>query len=74
MFVNAGARLLCTLDGVCVIVYVCRGRYGFGGVVLLSILGSNLGGVGPVRSLWGGRKEEGEMKRRKMPGPPMALV
>ena len=27
----------------------CRGRYGLGGVVLLFILGSNLGGVGPVR-------------------------
>jgi hypothetical protein len=29
------------------LVLVCRGRYGLGGGVLLSILGSNLGGVGP---------------------------
>jgi hypothetical protein len=31
-----------------------KGRYGLGGVVLLFILGSNLGGVGPVRGLRGG--------------------
>ncbi len=58
MFINAGARLLCTSDGVCVIVYVivlvCRGRYGFWGVFLLFILGPNLGGGGPVRGLRGG--------------------
>jgi hypothetical protein len=40
-------------DSVC-LVLVCRGTYGFGGVVLLFILGSNLGGVGPVRGLRGG--------------------
>ena len=57
MFINAGARLLCTSDGVCVIVYVqfsSVGRYGLGGGVLLFILGSNLGGVGPERGLRGG--------------------
>ena len=43
-------------DRVC-LVLVCRGRNGLGGVVLLFILGSNLGGVGPVRDLRGG--EEG---------------
>jgi hypothetical protein len=37
-------------DGLC-LVLVCRGRYGLGGVVLLFILGSSLGGVGPVRGL-----------------------
>jgi len=31
-----------------------RGRYGLGGWVLLFILGSNLGGVGPERGLRGG--------------------
>jgi hypothetical protein len=40
-------------DRLC-LVLVCRGRYGLGGVVLLFILGSNLGGVGPVRGLQGG--------------------
>jgi hypothetical protein len=40
-------------DRVC-LVLVCRGRYGLGGVFLLFILGSNLGGVGPVRGLRGG--------------------
>ena len=57
MFVNAGARLLCTSDGVCdrlCPVLVGRGRYGLGGLVLLFILGSNLGGVGPERGLRGG--------------------
>ena len=51
---NAGARLLCTSDGVCVtvcLVLLCGGRYGLGGGVLLFILGSSLGGVGPVRGL-----------------------
>jgi hypothetical protein len=43
-------------DRVC-LVLVCRGRYGLGRVVLLFILGSNLGGVGPVRGLReGGRR------------------
>jgi hypothetical protein len=43
-------------DRVC-LVLVCRGRYGLEGVVLLFILGSNLGGVGPVRGLRrGGRR------------------
>jgi hypothetical protein len=55
---NEVARLRCTLDGVFVmcdrlcLVLVCRGRYGLG-LVLLFILGSNLGGVGPVRGLRG---------------------
>jgi hypothetical protein len=40
-------------DRLC-LVLVCRVRYGLGGVVLLFILGSNLGGVGPVRGLRGG--------------------
>ncbi len=34
-------------------VLVCRGRYGLGGGVLLFILGSSLGGVGPERGLRG---------------------
>jgi hypothetical protein len=38
-------------DHVC-LVFVCRGRNG--GVVLLFILGSNLGGEGPVKGLRGG--------------------
>jgi hypothetical protein len=33
---------------------VCRGRYSLGGLVFLFILGSSLGGVGPVRGLRGG--------------------
>ena len=57
MFINA-ARLLCTSDGVCVIVYVMFSSAGAGkvflGGVLLCILGLNLGGVGPVRGLQGG--------------------
>ena len=47
------------------IVYVkfssCRGRYGFGGVVLLLILGSNLGGVGPL-GVFGGEEEGGGVR------------
>ena len=39
-------------DSLCQVV-VCRDRYGLGGV-LLFILGSNLGGVGPERGLRGG--------------------
>jgi hypothetical protein len=35
-------------------VLVCSGRCGWGGGVLLCILGSNLGGVGPERGLRGG--------------------
>jgi hypothetical protein len=47
-------RVLC--DRLC-LGLVCRGRYGLGGVFLLFILGSNLGGGGPVRGLrWGGRR------------------
>jgi len=42
------------LCGCLCLVLVCRGRYGLGGVFLLFILGSNLGGVGPVRGLRGG--------------------
>ena len=38
------------------LVLVCRGRYGLGGVFLLFILGSNLGGGVPVRGLRGGRR------------------
>jgi hypothetical protein len=40
-------------DRLC-LVLVCRGRYGLGGGGLLFILGSNMGGVGPVRGLRGG--------------------
>jgi hypothetical protein len=40
-------------DRVCQVL-VCRGRYCLGGVFLLFILGSNLGGGGPVRGLRGG--------------------
>ena len=43
-------------DSLC-LVLVCRGRYGFGGEVLLFILGLSLGGVGQVRGLRG--EEEG---------------
>jgi len=44
-------------DSLC-LVLVCRGRYCFGGEVLLFILGLSLGGVGQVRGLWeGGRGE-----------------
>jgi hypothetical protein len=39
-------------DRVCQVL-VCRGKYGLGGGVLLFILGSNLGGVGPVRGVRG---------------------
>jgi len=39
--------------GAC-LVLVCRGRYGFWGGILLFILGSTLGGVGPNRDLRGG--------------------
>ena len=42
--INIGTWGLC--DRLC-LVLVCRGRYGWGGV-LLFILGSSLGGVGPV--------------------------
>ena len=63
MFINAGARLLCTSDGVCVIVNVQFSSVGAGmvGGVLLFILGSNLGGVGPDRGLRG--EEEGGIVR-----------
>jgi hypothetical protein len=52
-------------DRLC-LVLVCRGRYGLGGVVLLFILGSNLGGVGTVRGLRGGGRggRGGEWARR----------
>jgi hypothetical protein len=40
-------------DSLC-LVLLCGGRYGLGSVVLLFILGSSLGGVGPVRGLRGG--------------------
>jgi len=36
------------------LVLVCRGRYSLGEVFLHLILGSSLGGVGPVRGLRGG--------------------
>jgi hypothetical protein len=42
-------------DRVC-LVFVCRGGYCLG-AVLLFMLGSSLGGVGPVRGLRGGRKK-----------------
>ena len=62
MFINAGARLLCTSDGVCVIVYVQFSSVGAGMVFwgggLLFILGSNLGGVGQERGLRGERRRE----------------
>ncbi len=47
--ISVGTWGLC--DRLC-LVLVCRGRYGLG--VLLFILGSSLGGVGPVRGLRGG--------------------
>ena len=49
--ISIGAWGLC--DSLC-LVLVCGGRCGLGGVVLLFILGSSLGGVGPVRGLRGG--------------------
>ena len=62
MFINAGAHLLCTSDEVCVIVYVQFSSVGAGMVWeggLLFILGSSLGGVGPVRGLRGGGRGGG---------------
>jgi len=49
--ISVGAWGLC---GRLCLVLVCRGGYGLGGRVLLFILGSSLGGVGPVRGLRGG--------------------
>ena len=49
--ISVGAWGLC---GRLCLVLVCGGRYGLGGVVLLFILGSSLGRVGPVRGLRGG--------------------
>ena len=49
--ISIGAWGLC--DTLC-LVLVCGGRCGLGGVVLLFILGSSLGGVGQVRGLRGG--------------------
>jgi hypothetical protein len=43
------------------LVLVCRGRYSLGRVVLLFILGSNLGRVGPV-GLFGGDEEGGGVR------------
>jgi hypothetical protein len=57
VFINAGARLLCTSDGVCVIVYVKFSSVGAGtvwGGGVFFILGLDMGGVGPVRGLRGG--------------------
>jgi hypothetical protein len=54
---NADARLLCTLDGVCVMSMsssCLQGQVRFGGGALFFILGSSLVGVGPVRGLRGG--------------------
>jgi hypothetical protein len=45
-------------DRLC-LVLVCGGRYGLGGVFLLFILESNLGGGGPVRGLRGGGRRGG---------------
>jgi hypothetical protein len=56
VFINTGARLLCTSDGGCVIVHVGAGMV-WGGGVLFFILGSNLGGVGPDRGLCGGERK-----------------
>jgi hypothetical protein len=61
---NAGARLLCTSDGVCVMVSsmsssCLQGQVRFGEGFLLFILGSSLGGVGPVRGVFGGEEEGG---------------
>ena len=47
--------------------FVCRGRYGLGGAVLLFILGSNLGGVGRERVL-GGEEEGGGVRRGRKKG------
>ncbi len=49
-------RINSLLDRLC-LVFVCRGRYELGGLVLLCILGSNLGGVGPDTGLPGGPKK-----------------
>ena len=49
------------------LVFVCRGRYGLGGAVLLFILGSNLGGVGRERVL-GGEEEGGGVRRGRKKG------
>jgi len=43
-----------TLAAAKLLISNCRGRYGLGGLVLLFILGSNVGGVGPDRVLWKG--------------------
>jgi hypothetical protein len=56
-------------------VLVCRGRYGWGDLVLLFVLGLKLGGVGPERGLReGGRRgwcetEVGPPERDKTDGP-----
>ena len=50
--INIGTWGLC--DRLCRLVLVCRGRYGLGRVLLHLILGSSLGGIGPVRGLRGG--------------------
>jgi len=61
--------------GLCVrlcLVLICRNRYGLGVVVLLFILGSNLGGVGPERGLRGERRLRGwceELARRDKDHP-----
>ena len=52
---NANFRCVCAAGSYCVL---CGGRYGLGGVVLLFILRSRLGGVGPVRGLRGGERGE----------------
>ena len=57
-------------DRVC-LVLVCRGKYGLGVVVLLFILGSNLGGVGPVRGL---RREEDVGGVRSGPGAARTIL
>jgi hypothetical protein len=44
------------------LVLVCWGRYCLGGGVLLFILGSSLGGVEPVRGVFGGEEEGGGVR------------
>jgi hypothetical protein len=52
-------HIRCGLCDLLCLVLVCRGRYGLRGGVLLFILGSSLGGVGPVRGLRGGGRRGG---------------
>ena len=60
-------------DRVC-LVLVCRGRYCFFGGVLLFILGSSLGGVGPVRGLRGGGRRGWCDVTRSRPGAAKTIL